>query len=72
MSTRTQTFDWRALGEDDGGLPVHIAFPVDEHGNGPTDDDEADHWRCWCDDERCPLTLALLLAHESGRRRAAS
>lgn len=67
MITRDD-FDWRALGEDDGGLPVHFVLPVNENGQGPTDDHDTHHYVCWCGNERCPLTLVLALSWDAGQR----
>lgn len=61
-------FTWSALGVDDGGLPAHLPMGVTADGDGPENDSDAHHYKCWCIDPQCPLTVALLLAHQAGRK----
>lgn len=58
-------WDWLT---DEGGLPVHLPMGVSAEGRGPTRDDDAHHYLCWCMDPKCLLTEALRLAWESGSR----
>jgi hypothetical protein len=63
------SFDWGALGVDEGGLPIHLPMGVTVDGQGPADGtEELHHYVCWCPDPTCPLTRALLDAHQSGVR----
>jgi hypothetical protein len=59
---------WDRLGVDDGGLPTHLPMAVDEQGRGPVPDRQAWSWVCWCPDEECLLTQALMEAWRAGLR----
>lgn len=62
-------FSWYGLGTTEGGLPVHLPVGVTVDGEGPTNDDEADRFECWCRDPWCPLTEALRKAAEAAARK---
>lgn len=60
-------FHWEGP-TDEVGLPIHLPMGVNERGQGPESDREADHYVCWCNDEECRLTVALHLAWSAGFR----
>jgi hypothetical protein len=61
---------WEDLGLGHDDLPTHLPMGVNEQGQGPEDDSVAHHYECWCSDPKCPLTAALQLAWEAGRRQS--
>lgn len=60
-------FSWGMFPGADG-LPAHLPIGVTAEGQGPTRDDDAHHWLCWCGKPDCLLNAALRKAWESGTR----
>lgn len=58
---------WDQLGQDEGGMPLHLPMPLTAEGHGPADPDEADHLGCWCGKPDCILARAFMEAFELGR-----
>ena len=58
---------WGRVDGYEGGLPVHLPMGLTKDGHGPEDEDP-EHYRCWCGDLNCPLTLALERAWQAGRK----
>lgn len=63
-----EPFRWDACGVDEGGLPVHLPISLDENQRGPTRDQDAYVYVCWCMDKDCLLTKALMDAWRAGMR----
>lgn len=52
-------------------VPEHMLVPVDKDGSGPVEDQDADHWVCWCGPGRARIKfnggLGLTLCPQSGQ-----